>query len=271
MTYLGPLPLFELLAITAILFAAGTTKGIIGVGLPTVAVPLLSIFLPLPTAVAAIALPVFATNLTQVFGTDRISVVLRVLWPILAGTVGGVFIGVHLLNNLSPDVLKPVAGIALIAVGLLMLLAPKVNCPDRYAPIAGPLAGIGGGILGGLVGQSAPVVSLYLLSRGINGGRFVQYSSMYLVIASAALTMALGKSGAFGSAGIVTSAACTIPILLGMWVGQRFRAGVPAALSRKLVLGVVVLGGLSMVQPAISVVFSTQTLAPPPMMQLASR
>ncbi|MGA8402090.1 MAG: sulfite exporter TauE/SafE family protein [Stellaceae bacterium] len=224
--------------------------------MPTVAVPLLSLLLPLPTAVAAVVLPVFITNLSQVFGTDRISVVLRVLWPILAGTVGGVLIGVHLLTGLSPDVLKPIAGVALIVLALLMLLAPKLSCPDRYAPIASPLAGVGSGILGGLAGQSAPVMCLYLLSRGINGNRFVQYLSLYLVITSTALTIALGKSGALGWSGVAISAACTIPIVLGMWVGQRLRAGLPTALSRKLVLGVIVLGGISMTQPAVSAVFA---------------
>jgi uncharacterized membrane protein YfcA len=247
---------FGLFAIVAILFAAGTTKGMIGVGLPTVAIPLLSMVMPLPTAVAALAIPVLITNLTQAFGADRIGAVLRVLWPILAGTAGGIIIGVHLLTGLSADTLKPVIGVVLIGVAMSMLLAPKLHCPDRFAAIASPIAGFGSGILGGLAGQSAPIMSLYLLSRGITGNRFVQYCSLYLIFASIVLTLALGRAGAISLGGAAISTAFSIPILLGMWVGQRLRAGIPQALSRKLVLGVVALGGLSLIHLPVSAVFS---------------
>jgi uncharacterized membrane protein YfcA len=256
MTGLIELSPFALIAIAAILFAAGVTKGVVGIGLPTVAIPLLSILMPLPAAVAALAIPVLITNLTQACGTDRIGTVLRVLLPILAGTGGGILIGVHLLTHLGPDTLKPVIGAVLIGVALSMFLAPRLQCPDRFAMIASPIAGLGSGILGGLAGQSAPIMSLYLLSRGITGDRFVQYCSLYLIYASTTLTLALGSAGAISLAGATVSAACSVPILVGMWVGQRVRIGLPQALFRKLVLGVVVLGGLIMVHVPLSAMFS---------------
>jgi uncharacterized membrane protein YfcA len=46
MTSLIDLPAIGILVIVAILFAAGMTKGVVGVGLPTVAIPLLSIMIP---------------------------------------------------------------------------------------------------------------------------------------------------------------------------------------------------------------------------------
>ncbi len=164
--------------------------------------------------------------------------------------------GYQQLTGLSPEILKPVVGTVLIAVAALMLLAPKVNCPDRFAPLAGPLVGVGGGMLGGLAGQPGPIVFLYLLSCGVSGGRFVQYSSMYVALASVALTLAMGRAGAIGLEGAAFSAICTIPILFGMWVGQRVREVVSAGLFRKLVLGMVVLGGFSMVEPALSIIFA---------------
>jgi uncharacterized protein len=256
MLQLVNLPLAEILVLSAILFAAGMTKGVIGVGLPIVAVPLLSIVVPLPTAVAIVAIPLLLTNLSQAYAGEPIHTVLKALFPVLAGTAIGIIAGVHLLTSLSPDILKPVVGIAQIAVAALMLLAPKANCPDRFAPVAGPLVGVGGGILGGLAGQAGPIVFLYLLSRGINGNRFVQYSSMYIVLASIALTLALGRAGAIGVDSAIVSAVCTIPILLGMWAGRRVREHVSAGLFRKLVLGMVMLGGITMVEPALSTVLA---------------
>jgi hypothetical protein len=100
-------------------------------------------------------------------------------------------------------------------------------------------------------------MSLYLLSRGITGNRFVQYCSLYLIFASIALTVALGSAGAMSWDGAMISAVCSIPIFVGMWMGRRVRASIPEALARKLVLGMVVLGGLIMVDLPLSAVFST--------------
>jgi uncharacterized membrane protein YfcA len=254
--FLADLPTIGVVAIAAILFAAGMAKGVIGVGLPAVAVPLLCLIVPLPTAMAALSIPLLITNLSQAFAGDRIVVVLRHLWPILAGTAAGIFVGVHLLTGLSPDTLKSIAGAALIAVAALMLLAPKLKCPERHARIAGPLVGLGGGILGGIAGQSTPIVVLYLLSRGLTGTRFVQYSCIYAGLTWIVLTLALSHAGAIGSSEAAVSAACVVPILLGMWVGAQIRAGVPAGLFRRLVLSMVVLGGFSMIEPALSTLFS---------------
>jgi uncharacterized membrane protein YfcA len=255
MTTLTDLPLFWVTILAAILFAAGMTKGVIGIGLPIVAVPLLSLIVPLPTAVGMVAIPLILTNLVQACTGGPIPTALKALWPVLAGTMVGLIVGVELLTGLSPEILKPVVGAVLIAVAALMLLAPKLHCHDRVAPVAAPLVGVGG-ILGGLAGQPGPIVFLYLLSRGINGSRFVQCSSMYVALASTALTLALGGAVAIGFDGVTVSAVCTIPILLGMWVGQRVREGVPTALFRRLVLGMVILGGISMVEPALSIIFT---------------
>src|SRR5262249_56039317 len=104
MTGLIDLSPFGLIVIAAILFVAGTTKGMIGIGLPTVAIPLLSIVLPLPTAVAALAIPVLITNLAQAFGADRIGAAFRVLWPILAGPAAPTMIRVPLPAQPPPAI-----------------------------------------------------------------------------------------------------------------------------------------------------------------------
>src|SRR4051794_35220340 len=65
----------------------------------------------------------------------------------------------------------------------------------------------------------------YLLSRDINGNRFVQYSGVcvYVALASITLTLAPGRAGAINVEGAAVPAICTIPIGLGTWVGQRQR------------------------------------------------
>src|SRR4051794_4113872 len=106
MATLIDVPLFGIIIVAAILFAASMTKGIIGVGLPIVVVPLLSMVVPLPTAVAIVAIPLVLTNLAQAYAGDPVPVALKALWPILAGTAAGLIAGVYLLTSFSPDNLK---------------------------------------------------------------------------------------------------------------------------------------------------------------------
>jgi uncharacterized membrane protein YfcA len=134
-------PLTALCSVIAILMLAGITKGVVGVGMPVVAVPLLATEVPLPTAVMLLTIPLFVTNFAQAIAGDPILSLLRRLWPILLGMAVGVTIGVYLLTNLRPIVLQPLVGIALIALTGLMLVAPKLTCPARLEPVASPLVG----------------------------------------------------------------------------------------------------------------------------------
>lgn len=254
-------PLSTLTAAAIILMVAGVTKGVVGVGMPIVAVPLLATVVPLPTAVMLLTIPLLVTNVVQALCGDPILSLLRRLWPILMGMVVGIAIGVYLLTSLRPLVLQPLVGTALIAIAGLMLVAPKLSCPARFEPIASPLVGVAGGVLGGLAGQPGPLVFLYLLSREITGSRFVQYSSMYVLISAIVLTAAIGGAGSMGWTGATISAACTVPILIGMWLGTGLRGRVPPRVVRRLILGVVFLGGINLIEPSLHDLAKKQFLA----------
>ena len=75
-----------------IFIAAGLVKGITGMGLPTVAMGLLSILLPLPVAAALLVIPSLVTNVWQLFSGPSLIGILRRLWLmmlfIMLGTIG---------------------------------------------------------------------------------------------------------------------------------------------------------------------------------------
>jgi uncharacterized membrane protein YfcA len=233
------------------LFVAGTTKGLLGIGMPIVAVPLLNLIVDLRIAVILLAVPLIITNIPQAIHGDRIPIVLRRLWPILAGMVFGVGIGVTLLSMTNPNYLKPVVGIILLAVCALMWFAPKLTVPPRLEPIASPGAGFVGGLAGGLAALPGPFVFVYLLALGLKRDQFVQYSSMFLVISAAVMTVFLRGKGVMSwtDAGISTLA--TLPIFVGMWAGGFVRNYVSQGLFRKLILVVVAVSGAQMLMVAI--------------------
>jgi len=83
-----------ILAATAGAFLlAGFIKGVIGLGMPTVAIGLLGLLMAPAQAAAILVVPSLVTNVWQfAVGGDLFALVRR-LWPMLAGICIGTFIG----------------------------------------------------------------------------------------------------------------------------------------------------------------------------------
>ena len=69
---------------------AGTVKGVVGLGLPAIAIALLTIVLAPPEAAALIVVPSILTNLWQAWAGPDFRGLLKRLAPLLIGTVLGV-------------------------------------------------------------------------------------------------------------------------------------------------------------------------------------
>ena len=69
-----------ILAIAAAFLIAGTVKGVIGLGLPTVSLALLAVLIDLPTAMALLLVPSFVTNLWQAMVGGNGGAILRRFW-----------------------------------------------------------------------------------------------------------------------------------------------------------------------------------------------
>ena len=117
-----------LLALALSLVVAGTVKGTIGVGMPIVALPLLSAFLEVRAAVALLSLPLVLSNIPQALENGAAAARLQRLFPVLLGMIPGVAAGVQLLaTGADPRLASAAAGLALIVAAVLMLAAPKLD------------------------------------------------------------------------------------------------------------------------------------------------
>src|SRR5258707_8995239 len=69
--------------LTLVFILAGLVKGVIGMGLPTVAMGLLTLLMSPTDAATILILPSFVTNVRQLATGPRLAVLLRRLWPML--------------------------------------------------------------------------------------------------------------------------------------------------------------------------------------------
>src|SRR5215470_8547418 len=81
---------------------AGFVKGVIGLGLPTVAMGLLAVVVPPAQAAALLIVPSFVTNIWQLALGPDLAPLVRRLWPmqlgICLGTWAGSLLGAGLLS-----------------------------------------------------------------------------------------------------------------------------------------------------------------------------
>src|SRR4030088_2950628 len=88
-----------LLLIAASLLLAVCIKGVLGLGLPTVAMGLLAVTMPPGQALAIVIVPAIVTNIWQTFVGPYLRDIIRRLWPLMVGTVTGIWLNAGMLTG----------------------------------------------------------------------------------------------------------------------------------------------------------------------------
>jgi uncharacterized membrane protein YfcA len=129
-------------AVVCSLIVAGLLKGVIGVGMPVVALPLLSLFIDIKSAAMLLSMPLIFSNVPQALEGGKTGRCLMQLMPVILGMVPGLFLGVRVLLALDANVAKIIAGVVLMVVGGVTLLAPKLQLQSRLVLPTGITFGI---------------------------------------------------------------------------------------------------------------------------------
>jgi uncharacterized protein len=235
-------------AVLCSLIIAGLLKGIIGVGMPIVALPLLSLFIDIKSATMLLSMPLILSNLPQALEGGQTGWHLMQLMPVFLGMVPGLFLGVRVLLALDANVAKIIAGLALMGVAGVTLLAPKLQIQSRWVLPTGITFGFFGGILGGIAAMAGPLVFIFMLAKGLRGKAFTKEASLYLVISSGLLAIFLTASHEFSWLDVSVSTAAMLPAALGMYVGQHMRDKISPETFKKLVLIAVIAAGAELLR-----------------------
>jgi uncharacterized membrane protein YfcA len=235
-------------AVICSLIVAGLLKGTIGVGMPVVALPLLSLFIDIKSAAMLLSMPLIFTNLPQALEGGSTGRCLAQLVPVFLGMIPGLFLGVRVLLALDANLAKIIAGLVLMGVGGITLLAPKLQLTPRLVLPAGIAFGFSGGILGGIAAMPGPLVFIFLLAKGLRGQAFTKEASLYLVVSAGLLAVLLTASRQFSWVDVSVSTAAMLPVVLGMHLGQHLRDKIAPETFQKLVLIAVIAAGADLLR-----------------------
>ena len=229
--------------ITFAFTAAGFVKGVVGMGLPTVAIGLLGIVMAPVSAVAVLVIPSLVTNVWQLLAGPKFATLARRVASMLLAVCIGTFMGIGVLTGPSASTAGAALGAVLIAYGLYGLFGRPFTVARRIEPWLSPLIGLVTGLIAGATGIFAVPMVPYLNSLGLAKDDLIQALGLSFTASTIALAAALAFKGQYQTPMIWNSLLAVLPALAGMYIGQLVRDKLrPEVFRRWFFIGLTALG-----------------------------
>jgi uncharacterized membrane protein YfcA len=236
----------SLLFVGLVFVLAGLVKGVTGMGLPTVAVALLTLRMPPLEAAALLIVPSSVTNVWQL----AVGPALYPLWQRFRTLLAGVCVGTAaagaaaawLSGGAAGDgasvavgghVAAAVLGLALAGYGLLGLTGWRIRVAARHERWAGPLAGAATGAMAAVTGVFVMPVAPYLQALDLSKDDLVQAMGLAFTVSTLALAVMLAWRGEWQASAAGSSFLALLPACGGMMLGQWLRDRMQPALFRR--------------------------------------
>ncbi|WP_313713741.1 sulfite exporter TauE/SafE family protein [Pseudomonas sp.] len=236
-------PALTLLVIITFLLA-GAVKGVIGLGLPTIAMGLLGLALSPAQAAALLIVPSTLTNLWQLAAGGHLLALLRRLGPMLVMIFFGTLLGSAWLGINSGPWAVHALGAALVIYALYGLAGPAMRVAPAREGWVGPVCGLVTGVVTAATGVFVMPAVPYLQSLGLSRDEMIQALGLSFTVSTLALALGLAGQDALGGQALGASLLMLAPALLGMLAGQWLRQRISAALFKRcFFIGLAALGG----------------------------
>jgi len=218
--------LTEILTLPAVAFLAFFLKGIAGIGVSTVAVPILSLIIGAKQIVVLSSIVNVIGGLLM-YRIDPQPAARRYWWPIAISMIVGAVLGGIALKLTPLKSFEKILGITILAAGIWFIIwrgKQKSNSFLEKLPkksfLKDYVIGFLSGLAGGFVGINSPILILYFGSRLAKGPlrRLLVLILLPLAISNVAIYTALGLM----STQIVLYSLMSLPgLVLGIYLGNR--------------------------------------------------
>jgi uncharacterized membrane protein YfcA len=231
------------LVVAVAFLLAGIAKGVVGMGMPPIAIGIMSFALPLSDAIAIMVIPTITTNFWQGFYGGHFRPMLRRFWPLGIGAAVGVIATGLLLGKLGSPEAVAWLGLVLVLYATVALLAWRPHTPRAREGWANPFIGVASGAVAGVTGIAAVPFLPYMQSLELTKNELVQALGILFVFITLALAVALAGQGVFDTANVAGGIGANVPVFIGIWLGQKLRhAASPETFRKIFLLGMLAIG-----------------------------
>lgn len=235
----------SLVFVAAAFGLAGAVKGLSGMGLPTVAIGLLSFVMPPAAAASLLVVPSLATNVVQCFGAHT-GVLVRRLWPLwLAIFVGALVSPLPSLADAGGAV-RLMLGAVLVAYGAWGLLGRPLPAPGRHERLAAAVTGYVNGVITAATGVFVLPLMPYLQSLQLPREAMIQAMGLSFTVCTLAMALRLGSTQVATEALSVPGVVALLTAFAGLYTGSRLRHRMNADGLRRLLFAAFMALGVMM-------------------------
>lgn len=232
---------YETLAIIFGTIALGSfAKGLTGIGLPLISIPVLAGFLGVEHAIVTMTIPVAASNIWIVWAYRRHAGSIPGLPVVLGCAMVGAIVGTYVLATLDDEILV----LALIAwIGLYLVnfwLNPDFRLQGRAAKWGSPVLAAIAGVSQGAMGMSGPVIATWIHSYRLQAQAYVFAVSALFLAISATHVLAVAGAGLMDRTRFIEGLLALIPMAMFLPVGMRMSRHIGARTFNRLIIGLVV-------------------------------
>ncbi len=188
---------------------AGFVKGVIGLGLPTLSLGILSFVMPPAKAASLLIAPSLITNIQQMRPWATLKALVARLWPMLAGVLAGTLAGSGWLSGPNTKAAAAGLGAALVVYAGLGLAKVKFSVRRANETWLGPLVGVATGLVTAATGVFVIPAVPYLQAIGLEKDDLVQALGLSFFVSTLALWGALALGGAAGSGSPCPRSSCS--------------------------------------------------------------
>lgn len=236
-----------LLFIAAVFFVAGFAKGVIGLGLPTIAMGLLAIVIPPVEAAGILVLPSLLTNAWQMVVGRALPALVRRLWPMMLAVCLGTWAGLGLMTGAGARYGTALLGVALAAYALVGLVSVRIALGRARESVLGPAVGAVTGLITAATGVFVIPAVPYLQAIGLEKEELVQALGLSFTVSTIALAVNVAVAGGFGVSMAGPTAVALVLASAGMAAGQAVRHRLSAALFRRCFFAGLLMLGLHLI------------------------
>jgi uncharacterized membrane protein YfcA len=230
--------------------AAGFVQGLSGFAFGLVATSIWAWWLP-PQMVAPLS--VFGALVGQLIAaaTVRRGLHWLRLWPLLAGGLAGIPLGLLLLPRLDGPSFQLAVGLLLALWCPVMLFSGRIPRLQRGGRVADGAAGLLGGLTGAVAGFAGPIPTLWATLRGWDR------DALRAVVQNFNLAMLVVTLAAYAASGLITRAMAPLlpwvagAVLLPVLLGARVYAGLATETFKRVVLALLALTGVALLARAL--------------------
>ena len=234
-------------AVVAIAFiVAGIAKGALGMGLPPVALGILSFALPLEASLAIMVIPTLLSNVWQAIYGGGFRRLMGRFGAMAATSVVALLAVALVFGKLGTPKAAGWVGVVLVVYALLALTAWRPAVSREAERWANPLMGALSGAVAGITGVAAVPFLPYMQSLDMDRHDLVQALGIMFLFIIGALTVALALQGSFTPLNLAGGIAAIAPTFLGVWLGQKARQRIAPEKFRVVFLAGMLLVGLQM-------------------------